>query len=222
MRDLRPNTFRTARRARRGWLASAMALATLVAPAGATAADRAAEAERLRELLRLAPGRTVADVGAGRGEWTIGLAEAVGANGRVWATEVDPELVAAIRDEVAEEKLPQVEIVLGDERSTGLPAGCCDAILLRLVYHHLKEPAPILADLARALRPGGVVVMIETIPQTDWRQLEGVPERGGHGIALERLLEEVATGGFESTEVVDRWNGDPERFAVVLRRRGGG
>lgn len=221
MREFRSSPLRIAHRPRRGRLAGALALAALVAPAGAAAADRAAEAERLHALLRVAPGAAVADVGAGKGEWTSGLAEAVGATGRVWATEVDPELIATIRERVEKEKLPQVEVVLGDERSTGLPAGCCDAILLRLVYHHLAEPEPILADLARALRPGGRLVLVETVPQTDWKKVEGVPERGGHGIAPERLLEELAAGGFESTEVIGDWNGDPERYAAVFRRSGG-
>lgn len=201
-----------------------MALLALVGaalPACAPVADRAAEAKRIRGLLRLDSGDAVADVGAGKGEWTVDLAEAVGRTGRVWATEVDPELVTALRERVGEEELSQVEVVPGDERSTGLPAGCCDAILLRLVYHHLKEPGPILADLARALRPDGVLVLVETVPQSDWKELEGVPERGGHGIALERMLAELAAGGFESVEVIAEWSGNPERYAVVSRRAPG-
>lgn len=194
-----------------------VAVVALAVPVAAAAADRAAEAERLLELLRLEPGLAVADVGAGKGDWTVGLARAVRPGGRVWATEVDPELVDAIRERVGLEELGPVEVVLGAERSTGLPAACCDAILLRLVYHHLKEPAPILADLARALKPGGRMLVIETVPQKDWRRLEGVPERGGHGIARERLIQELASGGFEAVQVVEAWNEDPERYAVLFR-----
>ena len=190
----------------------------LAIPAAAEPTDRAAEAERLHELLKLERGLAVADVGAGKGEWTVGLARAVAPGGRVWATEVDTELIEEIRQRVAEEKVEPVEVVLGDERSTGLPAACCDAILLRLVYHHLKEPAPILADLARALKPGGRMLLIETVPQKEWKRLEGVPERGGHGIERARLIEELARGGFEAVAIVEEWNDDPERYAVLLRR----
>lgn len=192
-------------------------MVAIAAPAGA--ADRAAEAERVHELLKLEPGQSVADVGAGKGEWTVGLARAVAPGGRVWATEVDAELLDAIRERVEEEELARVDVVLGGESATGLPASCCDAVLLRLVYHHLKEPAPILADLARALRPGGRMLLIETVPQQDWKQLEGVPERGGHGITRERLIHELAAGGFEAVEIVEEWNDDPERYAVLFRRR---
>ena len=54
--------------------------------------------------------------------------------------------------------------------------------------------------------------------EEDWKQLEGVPERGGHGITRERLIQELAAGGFEAVEVVEEWNGDPERYAVLIRR----
>jgi len=217
MRETPASGRRIGRAPRRSFVIR-LVLAVVAIAAPACAADRAAEAERLRELLRLEPGASVADVGAGKGEWTVGLARAVAPGGRVWATEVDSELVEAIRERVEDEELARVEVVLGGERATGLPASCCDAVLLRLVYHHLKEPAPILADLRRALRPGGRMLLIETVPQKDWKQLEGVPERGGHGIAREQLIEELASGGFEAVEVVEEWNGDPERYAVLLVR----
>jgi protein-L-isoaspartate O-methyltransferase len=207
---------RDRRRAAAPWIALLVPVLAVAAPA--CAADRAAEAGRVRELLRLDRGVAVADVGAGKGEWTVGLARAVAPDGRVWATEVDPELIDAIRERVEDKELERVEVVLGGEGSTGLPAACCDAILLRLVYHHLKEPAAILADLARALRPGGRMLLIETAPQEEWERLEGVPERGGHGIDRERLIGELAAGGFEAVEVVSPWNGDPERYAVLVRR----
>jgi ubiquinone/menaquinone biosynthesis C-methylase UbiE len=213
-----PASRRRSGRGRGRSFAIRVALTVVAIAAPACAADRDAEAERVRELLRLEPGRSIADVGAGKGEWTVGLARAVAPGGRVWATEVDSELIDAIRERVEDEELERVEVVLGDERATGLPAACCDAILLRLVYHHLKEPAPILADLDRALRPGGRMLLIETVPQKDWKQLAGVPERGGHGIDRGRLVEELADGGFEAVEVVEEWSGDPERYAVLFRR----
>lgn len=199
--------------------AAALALAALVALGGiAVAGEPAGEAERLAEVLALQPGMTVADVGAGDGEWTVGLAEAVGPSGRVWATEVKDDELAAIRRRVDDAGLGNVEVVRGDQRRTGLPAGCCDAILLRMVYHHFEDPAAMRADLARALRPGGRLVVIDIVPQTGWRRLEGVPDRGGHGIPPERLVEEMAGHGFEPVARLDGWNDDAERFCVVFVR----
>lgn len=176
------------------------------------------EGARLVSLLGARPGATVADVGAGEGRWTIELAEAVGPAGHVFATEVEEALLEKIRARLETERIGNVEVVRGDQRSTGLPAACCDAILLRLVYHHFVDPEAMRADLARALQPGGRLAIVETRPQTSWRRLEGVPERGGHGIEVEDLIAEMTKAGFRPVERHGEWNGDAERFAVVFEK----
>ncbi len=176
------------------------------------------EQGRIAALLGLRPGTVVADVGAGEGSWTAGLAEAVGPGGRVYATEVGEDLVARLRERMQALGLESVTIVHGGQESSGLPEACCDALLLRLVYHHFTAPAAMRSDLARALRPGGRLLIVETIPQTAWRQLDGVPERGGHGIEPDDLVAEMSAGGFAAIEHVLEWNGDQERFAILFRR----
>jgi protein-L-isoaspartate O-methyltransferase len=195
----------------------ALPLAALLA-LFAAAAWPEAEGARLASLLGAHPGATVADVGAGEGRWTIELAEAVGPAGRVFATEVEKSLLEKIEARLEAEGIGNVEVVRGDQRSTGLPAACCDAILLRLVYHHFVDPEAMRADLARALRPGGRLAIVETRPQSSWRRLEGVPERGGHGIEVEDLIGEMAQAGFRPVERHGGWNGDADRFAVVFEK----
>lgn len=174
------------------------------------------EAAAIVRLLGIEPGGAVADVGAGDGDWTGDLARAVGRSGTVWATEVDEELIEDLKDLADDEDLPQIRPVLGDQDRTGLGENCCDAVLLRLVYHHFTDPAPMRADLRRAMKPGARLLVIDILPQDGWRDLEGVPERGGHGISVERLIEEMESDGFRAVERLDDWGDEEDEFAVVF------
>jgi len=177
----------------------------------------AEEIDRLAEVLAIKAGMKVADVGAGDGEWSIALAERVGDSGHVFATEVDQDEIRKIEDKVAQAQLSNITVVLGDQRHTGLPDGCCDAILLRLVYHHFVDPPTVLGSIHDALQPGGLLAVIDITPQEHWRRLRGVPERGGHGIPPDDLIEEITREGFELVARYDDWNHDAERFCVVFR-----
>ncbi len=191
----------------------------LLLAACATGHAEAGEAEQIAAALRLAPGMRVADVGAGDGEWTVGLAERVGDAGHVYATEVDEDDLEDVRETVDDAGLGNVTTILGDAEDTGLPAGCCDAILLRLVYHHFTDPAPMRASLKRALKPGGLIAVIDMLPQSHWRELDGVPDRGGHGIEPEELLADMTGDGFELVARHDDWGDDEEDYCLVFRRR---
>jgi ubiquinone/menaquinone biosynthesis C-methylase UbiE len=176
----------------------------------------AGEADEIASLLGLGPGMSVADVGAGDGEWAERLARKVGPEGRVYATEVKDDLLKEIRDRANRAGLGNVETVRGDQGGTGLPPGCCDAILLRMVYHHFEQPERMKASLRSALRPGGRIVVIDTEPQAAWAELPRVPDRGGHGIPLERLVAEMEAGGFKLLERHPRWNGRSDRFGLLF------
>lgn len=178
----------------------------------------AAEFDRIVEALALEPGQRVADVGAGDGDWAVQLARYVGAEGHVWATEVDEEEVEAIEKEVLDAFLNNVTVVLGSQSTTGLPDGCCDAVLLRMVYHHFEHPDEMRASLLRGLKPDGRIAIVDITPQSSWRRLPDVPERGGHGIPVEDLIDEMTSAGFELVSRMDDWNGDEDRYCVVFRR----
>jgi SAM-dependent methyltransferase len=93
-----------------------------------------------------------------------------------------------------------VTVVEAQSRETGLPPGCCDAIVLRRVYHHLSDPASVNASLLRALRPGGVLVVIDFPPPFFWR-------RGSLGVPAKAVLDEVADRGFETLQLIEDWPG---------------
>jgi SAM-dependent methyltransferase len=100
-----------------------------------------------------------------------------------------------------------VVIIEGSADDTGLPPGCCDAIFLRHVYHHITDPQPMNESLLRALRPDGRLAVIDFNPPTRLvPSPEGVPkDRRGHGMPVEILIEEMTTHGFAVAERIDDW-----------------
>jgi len=158
------------------------------------------ELPRLRQALALKAGMVVADVGAGKGELTLALAGEVGPSGRVFSTETDPVRLARLRETVARAGLGHVTVVEARSRDTGLPPACCDAIVLRRVYHHLTDPASTNASLLRSLRPGGVLVVIDLPPPFSGH-------RGPLGISPQVVVDEVKRSGFEPLQLINDWPG---------------
>ena len=167
------------------------------------------EMPRLRQVLALKEGMVVADVGAGRGQLTLALAKEVGSTGRVFSTEIDPARLARLRATAGH----NVTVVEARSRETGLPPGCCDAIVLRRVYHHLTEPASINASLLQSLRPGGLLVIIDMPPPFFWT-------RGSLGVPAQAVVDEVKAGGFEPVRLISDWpgRGPLESYCAVFRK----
>jgi SAM-dependent methyltransferase len=178
---------------------------------------RAVDAGRVAEILRLRPGMSVADVGAGGGEWSVELARVVGPEGRVFATEIDAERLGDIERAARRAGVDNVHVVKAGAKDTGLPEACCEAILLRHVYHHLTEPEAMLASLRAALRPGGLMAIVDFEPWGWSSSPAEVPvSRRGHGMPIGLLQEEVTRGGFELVEATSGWSG--RDYLVLVRR----
>ncbi len=173
------------------------------------------EMSRLRNELPLKAGAVVADVGAGKGELTFALAKEVGPTGRVFSTDIDPERVRRLREAVVAGRLGNVTVVEAKSSETGLPASCCDAILLRRVYHHVTDPAGTNASLLRALRPGGVLAVIDFPPPF-------FLSRGDSGVPAKSVIDEVTGSGFQMLRLMDDWpgRGPLGSYCVVFRKPG--
>lgn len=171
------------------------------------------EMPRLRQVLTLEPGRVVADVGAGKGELTFALAREVGSKGRVFSTEIDPERLRRLREAVVAAKLDNVTVVEAHSGETGLPPNCCDAIVLRRVYHHLTDPSGINVSLLRSLRPGGVLAVIDFPPPF-------FLSRGEFGVPAKIVISELTSSGLELLRLIDDWpgRGPLESYCVVFRK----
>jgi ubiquinone/menaquinone biosynthesis C-methylase UbiE len=172
------------------------------------------EMPRLEQALSLRPGMVVADVGAGRGQLTLALAEAVGPGGHVFSSEIDPGRLRALRESVADARLRNVTVVEAKVNESGLPAGCCDAIVLRRVYHHLTDAAATNASLLRALRPGGLLAVIDIPPPFFF------PDRSTFGIASRIVIDELTASGFEMLDLRTDWpgRGPLESYCALFRK----
>jgi len=147
--------------------------------------------EALIAALQIAPGSTVADLGAGTGYLTARLAKAVGPHGTVLAVETEPTLVAYLRQRAASEQTPNVVPVLTPADRPRLPRGGVDLIVILDTYHHLDRRHVYLPHLVRALRRGGRVAVI------DWQagQLpEGPPP--DHKLPRQQVVDEMRAAGF--------------------------
>lgn len=114
----------------------------------------------LRELA-LAPGMTVADIGAGTGYYTWQMAKQVGPGGRVYAVDVQPEMISMLDSQMAKRGVHNVVSVLGSETTVKLSPASIDLAIMVDVYHELAYPAEVLDSIVDALKPGGRVVFVE-------------------------------------------------------------
>ena len=148
--------------------------------------------------LELEPGQIVADIGAGSGYYTMLLSGAVGPRGRVYATDVQPAMLALIRRKIEERKISNVELVLGTATESRLPDGAIDIALMVDVYHELAQPQAFLRSLKRAIRPAGRLVLIEFRKESPW-----VPIREEHKMSVRDARLELEAEGYRFERVID-------------------
>jgi ubiquinone/menaquinone biosynthesis C-methylase UbiE len=119
------------------------------------------QGERIIAALPLKPGMTVADIGTGAGVMLPLFSKAVGPKGKVISEDIFPDFLDAARRNAAKQGLNNVQFVLGNEKDVNLPSACCDLAVTIDAYHHFDYPAEMLASLARSLKPGGQLVIID-------------------------------------------------------------
>jgi predicted methyltransferase len=182
----------------------------------------AIEVPRLVDILQLKPGMTIADMGAGFGAWTVGFGKWLGPSGRVYATDIGDKQLAFLKQTTAEAGLTNVTVLAGAERSTNLPAGCCDAILIRDAYHHLTQPNDVLRSVAAALKPGGRLAVIDFPPRPNSEVPAGVPaNRIGHGVPMAVVTNEVSMTGLTQIHAEPKWSEKSQPndlFLLVFRK----
>lgn len=111
--------------------------------------------------LGLRSGMVVADVGSGPGFFTLPAATLVGSAGRVYAVDVEPQMLERVRERANEAKLGNVETLVSTDETVPVPGSSADLALLSNVLHECTQPVALLRDIARALRPEGSLALIE-------------------------------------------------------------
>jgi SAM-dependent methyltransferase len=180
-----------------------------------------AEAGRLIDLAGLREGDVVAEVGAGGGRFSLALARAVGPRGRVFATELSSEAVAALAGRASAAGLGNVTEVRAGRLETNLPDGCCRVVLLRNVYHHVQDPDAFARALRRAVPDGGCLVVIDFDADALWfhggRPGDTSVRRPGHGVNRPEAIAELTGAGFVLEKEIPDWSGP--MWLMIFRAR---
>jgi ubiquinone/menaquinone biosynthesis C-methylase UbiE len=116
--------------------------------------------DQVMDALQIGEGSVVADLGAGGGWFTVRLARQVGPNGKVYAEDVQSQMIGAIQRRVNREGLRNVETVLGNQVDAKLPPASLDAVLVVDAYGELQQPVTLLKNLARSLKPTGLIGIV--------------------------------------------------------------
>jgi protein-L-isoaspartate O-methyltransferase len=150
------------------------------------------------KALGIRPGQVVADVGAGSGYYTVRLAKHVGRTGRVYASDLQPEMIVHLQRRLERERIENVELVQATETNPRLPEGMFDLVLMVDAYHELSQPQEVLRRLRAALKPDGRLVLIEYRKESPW-----VPIREEHKMSVKEARMELEAEGYRFDRVID-------------------
>ena len=153
--------------------------------------EREERTELLLSMLPLEAGDTVADIGAGSGYFTRRLSRMVGDEGTVIATDIQPQMLEILESGLLREGIANVEPMLGTITDCGLKPSSVDMILLVDVYHEFDHPWEMSRSMLRALRPDGVVALVEYRADDP-----GVPIKPLHTMTAEQSRLEFEAAGF--------------------------
>jgi ubiquinone/menaquinone biosynthesis C-methylase UbiE len=193
-------------------------IASVMSHTGAEWLDRAEREreeapDRALDAIGVSTGQTVADIGAGSGYFSVRLARRVGPSGRVFAVDIQPEMIALIDARIAREHLTNVRTVLGGEDDPHLPDRAVDLVLMVDVYHELQRPQAMLQRIRQALSPGGRLVLLEYRKEDPT-----VPIRPEHKMSVADAKAELEAEGYTLDRVIDVL---PRQHILVFVSRAG-
>lgn len=167
--------------------------------------------ETALDAIGVRPGMVVADVGAGVGYFSVRLARRVGPTGKVFANDVQPEMLTLLKERAVKAHVDNIiEPVLGTESDPKLPKGSMDLVLLVDVYHEFSQPQPMLRRIRESLKADGRLVLLE-YRKEDPR----IPIRPEHKMSVEEIKAEVSAEGFRLDKVLKDL---PRQHIVIFRK----
>jgi ubiquinone/menaquinone biosynthesis C-methylase UbiE len=164
--------------------------------------------DRVMDVLKLHPGKVVADIGAGGGWFTVRAAKRVGSNGKVFAEDINTHATDSIRDRARREHFDNIEPVLGTPDNPNLPPDALDAALMLRVYHEIAHPPVLLGHLVAAMKPGALFGVIDHDGHGD-----------DHGISADVVRAEIERSGLHFVKRYDFTSGDQNDYFLVFQKK---
>src|SRR5262245_15600306 len=155
-------------------------------------------------------GMKICDMGCGNGFYTLQLAKMTGPEGKVYAVDIQPEMLKLLKERAEGQSLDNIQPVLGTFTDPRLPKGKLDMILLVDVYHEFSHPVQMLARMRESLSPAGVCVLVEFRSEDP-----EVPIKPEHKMSKEQILKEWPANGFK---VAKEFDGLPWQHMLFLSR----
>ena len=167
--------------------------------------DQKLQVQRVMDILGISAGKTVADIGAGSGWFSVRAARRVTPAGRVYAVDINPDAIRYIENRASREHAKNVHAVLSQPDNPMLPADSIDAALLLKTYHEVADPVSLLKNLQKSLRPKARL---------------GIIDRNGngadHGVNRDVVIREAREAGFKLVEKYDFVKADREDYFLVF------
>jgi precorrin-6B methylase 2 len=162
------------------------------------------------DALAIRPGMIVADVGAGTGYMSLRMAKRVGPSGKVYANDIQPEMLRRLRENAAKAGLTNIETVQGEETDPKLPAGRMDLVLLVDVYHEFSKPREMIDKIREALKLDGRLVLLEYRKEDP-----NVPIQPAHKMSVAEVKAELEPQGFVLSQVIETL---PRQHILILTK----
>jgi len=167
--------------------------------------DERLQINRVMDMLGVAPGKNVADIGAGSGWFTVRAARRVTSSGTVYAVDINPEAIHYIDQRTKKEQLRNVKMILSSADDPQLPGNSIDAVLMLKTYHEIAHPVVLLRNLRSSLKPGARI---------------GIIDRNGngenHGVSKDVVVREAAQAGYELRDSQDFVKADGMDYFLIL------
>jgi SAM-dependent methyltransferase len=157
--------------------------------------DSEEEPDHAIDVLKITKGSTVADIGAGSGYMTVKLAKKVGADGKVFANDIQPGMLDLLTRRLQKNKITNVSTVLGTQDDPRLPLDAIDLVLMVDVYHELSQPQLMLRHIKASLKPTGRLVLLEYRKEDP-----NIPIKPEHKMSVAEAKLEVEAEGFKLTK----------------------